>query len=79
MNNKLKDLLAEVFEMRSSEITIELTKDDIDGWDSLTQMDLVTSIEKEFDVELEMLEIVEMTSIEKIIEILKSKGVDIGA
>jgi acyl carrier protein len=79
MNNKLTELLAEIFEKKISAIKIDLTKDDIDGWDSLTQMDLVTSIEKEFDVELEMLEIVEMTSIKKIIEILKSKGVDIGA
>ncbi len=79
MNSKIMEILAEIFEIKVSDIKIDLTKDDIDGWDSLTQMDLVTSIEKEFNVELEMLEIVEMTSIEKIIEILKNKGVDIGA
>lgn len=78
MNDKLKELLADVFEMRSSEITTDLKNEDIDTWDSLRQMDLVTSLEKTFDIRLEMMEIVSLVSVEKIIDVLKSKGVDIG-
>ncbi|MBE0515247.1 acyl carrier protein [Sulfurimonas sp.] len=78
MNDKVKEVLAEVFDMKSSEITVGLTKDDIDTWDSLRQMDLVTSLEKEFDIRLEMMEIVSLDSVAKTVEILKSKGVDVG-
>ena len=74
--DKLKSLLADVFELKESDITENLTKDDVSSWDSLTQMDLVSSLEREFDVEFEMLEIVQLISVKKIIDILTSKGID---
>ena len=73
---KLKSLLADVFELKESEITENLTKDYVSNWDSLTQMDLVSSLEREFEVEFEMLEIVQLISVKKIIDILISKGID---
>jgi len=73
---KLKSLLADVFELKESEITENLTKDYVSNWDSLTQMDLVSSLEREFEVEFEMLEIVQLISIKNIIDILKLKGIE---
>jgi len=49
----------------------------VDGWDSLKHMELIVTIENEFGIpKLEMDEIVEMTSIAKIKEVLQGKGVE---
>tara|TARA_B100001287_G_scaffold106033_1_gene89227 strand:+ start:7404 stop:7634 length:231 start_codon:yes stop_codon:yes gene_type:complete len=74
MNNKLVKLLSDVFEMKENEINIDLVKNDIDSWDSLKQMDLVLSIENNYDISLEMEEIVKMSSIKSIVEIIESKN-----
>lgn len=75
MNKRLKSVLAKVFDLKISEINEDLTKDDVSSWDSLTQMDLVTSIENEFNVELEMLEIVSLTSVTSIADTLINRGI----
>lgn len=74
MNIKLKEILSEVFEIKENTISMDLTKDDIDNWDSLKQMDLVVSIEEGFNIELEMEEIIKMDSIENIYKVLEAKG-----
>ena len=74
MNSKLVKLLSDVFEIKENEITIDLVKDDIDSWDSLKQMDLVLSIENNYDISLEMEEIVKMSSVKSIVEIIESKN-----
>jgi acyl carrier protein len=75
MKKILKEILTEVFDAKATEITENSTNEDISSWDSLTQMDLVTSLENEFDVQLEILEIVSLTSVKKIIETLEDKGI----
>ena len=74
MDDKLVKLLSDVFEIRENEITIDLVKDDIDSWDSLKQMDPVLSIENNYDISLEMEEIVKMRSVKSIVEIIESKN-----
>jgi acyl carrier protein len=74
MDDKLVKLLSDVFEIKAIEITIDLVKDDIDSWDSLKQMDLVLSIENSYDITLEMEEIVKMSSVKSIVEIIDSKN-----
>jgi acyl carrier protein len=77
MDQKLAALLAEVFGLRESEISPQLNKEDIDSWDSLKQMDLVVSLEREYNLALDMPDIVEMTGVESIISVLQRKGVDL--
>jgi acyl carrier protein len=79
MNKRLVSVLTEVFGLRADQITPELTKNEVGNWDSLKQMDLVVSIEREFDITLEIPDIIRMNSIGDIIEVLMSKGVDLGA
>jgi len=78
MNKRLVSVLTEVFGLRADKIVPELTKNDVGSWDSLKQMDLVMSIEREFDITLEIPDIIRMNSIGDIIEVLVGKGVDLG-
>ena len=75
MNTQLSKILAEVFGLREAEIKPELEKEEVGTWDSLKQMDLVTSLEREYHIVLEIPDIIRMTSIAAIIAVLKEKGV----
>lgn len=79
MNKNLVSVLADVFGVRGDQIVLELTKENLGSWDSLKQMDLVVSLERQFDVALEITDIVKMNSVKNIIDVLTSKGVDLGA
>ena len=78
MDQKLKNLLQKVFNLTDTEFNETLTREDISNWDSLKHMDLVMSIEKEYNIVLEVQDILELKSFDSIIQVLKSKGVDFG-
>jgi acyl carrier protein len=78
MNDRLRKILAEIFALNVGDIHLELSKDDVGNWDSLKQMDLVTTLEREYSVELGIPEIIKMVSVESIVEVLLEKDVDFG-
>lgn len=73
MAQKLRELMAQLFEMREDEIMDSLTMKDIDAWDSLKHMELVVSIEQTFGIELTFDEIVVMQTFKEIRRILAEK------
>lgn len=75
MNRRLIKILADVFRIRESDIVPDLTKEQVGSWDSLRQMDLVVSLETEYEVTLEIEDIVRMRSVGAIIEVLSAKGI----
>ncbi len=75
MNKRLATILGEVFGIRETEIHQELKKEDVDNWDSLKQMDLVLSLEREYEIAFEIPDILQMTTVSGIVEVLKEKGV----
>lgn len=79
MNKKLAELLAEVFGLRVTDIHPDLQKSQVGTWDSLKQMDLVMSLEREYGIALEIPDILCMTSVAEIMAVLRDKGVDLGS
>jgi acyl carrier protein len=77
MNQKTTLILSNVFGIKEADIHPDLTKADVGSWDSLKQMDLVTSLEKEYNITLGIPDIVKMQSVKAILEVLKEQGVDI--
>jgi acyl carrier protein len=75
MDKRLAAILAEVFRLKESEIHPGLKKADVGTWDSLKQMDLVVSLEKEYGITFEIRDIVGMLSVEAIAAVLRDKGV----
>ncbi len=78
MNNRLAELLADIFGMRESDIHPELKKADVGTWDSLKQMDLVVSLEKEYAIALDIPDILRMLTVKDIMNVLNEKGVVLG-
>jgi acyl carrier protein len=72
---RLEEIIAKVFEIDISKIKKEMTPLDIEMWDSLSQLNLISSIEKEFQIKLEIDEIFTVTKIGDLYNLLSKKGV----
>ncbi len=79
MNQHLAEILADVFGLRVSDIQPALQKTEVGTWDSLKQMDLVMSLEREYGIALDIPDILRMTSVADIMAVLQDKGVDLGS
>ena len=77
MEEKLKTVISNVFELTSDKIDELTTMESIEQWDSLKHLQLVMEIEEKFGVVFETEEILEITSFTGIKNILRNKGLDI--
>ena len=70
---KLNKILCEVFRLKEDELNDTLTMEDIEKWDSLTHMDLITSLEEGLEIQLTMDDIMSMKDIKTIKNIVQQK------
>lgn len=70
---KLNEILCEVLRLSINELKDELTMEDIKSWDSLTHMNLVTSIEEELEIFFSMDDIMIMRDIKTIKKLVQDK------
>jgi acyl carrier protein len=61
------------FEVDPHVVTLETGPSDIKGWDSMGHITLASSLEQEFDVNLDVDELMEMEDVREIVRILKRK------
>jgi|TARA_B110000211_G_C13836754_1_gene446031 acyl carrier protein len=74
IKEKIKLIMAEVFEMNQDLINDNITQKDTAEWDSLSHLNLIVEIEEEFSVSFTPEKIGSMISMELIIhELKKSK------
>lgn len=59
---KLNAIFCEVFSVETSALDSEFNKDSVEGWDSVHQLSLTSSVEDEFDIMLDAEDILEFTS-----------------
>jgi acyl carrier protein len=68
IKDRLKAIMAEVFEINVSDIKDDASQKTMDVWDSLQHLNLMVEIEDQFDLEFAPEDIGEMTTLEKIIQ-----------
>ena len=71
MKGKVIEIMKDVLE--TEDISLNTSQENCENWNSLRQLNLVSELEDEFDVEFEPEEIAEMKSVEMVLEILQSK------
>ena len=59
---KLNNIFCEVFSVEASALNSNFNKDTVEGWDSVRQLSLTSSVEDEFDIMLDAEDILEFTS-----------------
>lgn len=63
MPDRLNQIIADIFEIDPKEVTDNLTRDDIELWDSLSHLRLITAVEEGLGVRFTMSEIESIDSI----------------
>ena len=70
---KLNQIISEVLRIKEEDLKDELIVQDLVSWDSLKHMDLISSIEKDFNIQFGMDEILSMKDIKTIKKIVNEK------
>lgn len=71
---KINEIFQEVFEDDTIEIDESTTADDIDEWDSLMHITLISEIEAEFGFKFQMKEVVGMANVGEMIDIIEANA-----
>jgi acyl carrier protein len=72
---ELNDIFRSAFADPSVELTLATTSDDLPGWDSMNHIAIVVEAECRFDIEFQVAEIEDITSIGELVELIASKRV----
>lgn len=70
---KVFEIIASVLNVNVTEITLESTVGDFPSWDSLGQLNILQSVQDEFDVEFEPEEMMDIEDVNDIIKAVESK------
>ena len=70
---QLNDIFRQVFDDDTIEIAPELTANDIDGWDSLSHINLITAVESHFRIRFNQRELLTFKNIGDLLKSIDSK------
>lgn len=71
---RLGEIFADVFDEDSIAITPELSAKDVDGWDSLTHIRLMLTVEKAFKVKFATSEIGKLENVGDLVALIRSRA-----
>jgi acyl carrier protein len=71
--NELTAIVAHVLDSKEVHLSEETTAHDVDGWNSLTNMQIVSDIEKHFGIKFKLREIIKMKNVGDLCRIVQSK------
>ena len=70
---ELQEIFRSVFDDDSLIISRETTADDIDDWDSLAHIELVSNIEKKFSVKFTTAEVMSLENVGEFLDLINEK------
>lgn len=71
---RLNEVFRDVFDDDEIEVDAGTTADDIDDWDSLAHINLVSAVEDEFGIRFKMGEVSSMKNVGEMVEIIKARA-----
>lgn len=73
--DEVKKVISEILKIPIEKITMELSPKDVEFWDSLGQLQLISALERKFDICFETNEMFEIMCVGDIYTILRRKKV----
>jgi acyl carrier protein len=73
IKTRLTKVFRDIFDTPALELRDDMTADDIEDWDSLTHVDLIVEVEKEFKIKLSTGEVRKMKNVGDFITLIGSK------
>ncbi len=71
--DQLRSIFQDTFTENTHEFSINTIRDDVEEWDSLSHIRLLTAIETHFGVQFDLDEIGDMTDVATIVDLLEEK------
>lgn len=71
---RLTEIFEEVFDEDSIVVTRELSAKDVDGWDSLTHIRLILTIEKAFKIKFSTSEVGKLENVGDLVALIKARA-----
>jgi acyl carrier protein len=71
--SRLAELFADVFDDQSIQLTPGLSAKDVDGWDSLTHIRLILTVERAFKVKFTTSEIGRLENVGGLVSLIKAR------
>ena len=61
--NKIAEIICKTLGRKNLVLNLETSSKDIEGWDSLVHVTIITEVEKEFGIAIDFMEIIEIKTI----------------
>jgi acyl carrier protein len=71
--NKLTEIMRDVFDDDGIEPTEAMTANDVEGWDSLSHIRLMVSIERRFNIKFTNTEVEKLQNVGELVKAIESK------
>jgi acyl carrier protein len=71
--SRMGDVFQDVFDDDSIQVSPELSAKDVDGWDSLTHIRLILTVQKAFNVKFSTSEIGKLENVGDLVALIKSR------
>jgi acyl carrier protein len=72
VNQRLTQVLCDVLDLDPARVGPDLMREEVDQWDSLNHLKVVTAVEEAFDLKLTMQEIESVDGIARLIDLLEA-------
>ena len=76
-NERLNVLLSQVFGINKNSINNETSPNNVDSWDSFRTLKMISKLEDEFRIKLDLKEVILIKNVKDIKTLLAIKGVEI--
>ena len=73
---KIKEILISILEHENFEMVDELEAKNVDGWDSLSHMLIITEIERKFSIQFKLKELNKLNNLGSLLKLINSKIVN---
>ncbi len=71
--DRLNEVFRDVFDDDEIEVEADTTADDIEDWDSLAHINLISAVEEEFGIRFKMGEVSTMEDVGEMVDIIKDR------
>ncbi len=71
--SRVNEIFKDAFDREDLRIGYETTAADVEGWDSLMQMNLIEMIEDDFDIRFSMEEVINMQNVGAMLDVIMTK------
>ncbi|WP_103865526.1 acyl carrier protein [Aquimarina sp. I32.4] len=71
--SKVKEAFVSVLEHDNFQLTDETTANDVDGWESVTHMMIISEVEKIFNIKFKLMDLMNMNNVGDLVKTIESE------